>query len=61
MLVSYVSTENSLHIDAIMLSAAYYEDVKAGKHPGLEALDAPAPLAFDAQDNVVTPVRIERL
>ena len=59
--VRMVRIENSLHIDAIMLSAAYYEDVKAGKYPGLEALDAPAPLAFDAQDNVVTPVRIERL
>ena len=56
--VRMVRIENSLHIDAIMLSAAYYEDVKVGKYPGLEALDAPAPLEFDSQGDVVTPVRI---
>ena len=49
---------NSLHIDTIMLSKAYYDDVKAGKYPGVEALDEPAPLEFDEEDNVVTPVRI---
>lgn len=39
---------NSLHIDRIMLSEAYYDDVVAGRWPGLTALDALAPLAFDA-------------
>ena len=53
-----VRIANSLHIGQIMLSEAYYEDVCAGKYPGVEALDAPAPLAFDAGDNVVTPVAL---
>ena len=55
--VRMVYIANSLHIDQIMLSEAYYDDVKAGKYAGVEALDEPAPLAFDADDNVVTPVR----
>lgn len=55
--VRMVYIANSLHIDQIMLSEAYYADVKAGKYAGVEALDEPAPLAFDADDNVVTPVR----
>ena len=38
---------NSLHVGQIMLSAAYYEDVLSGRYPGVTALDAPAPLAFD--------------
>lgn len=56
--VRMVRIANSLHIGQIMLSEAYYEDVCAGKYPGVEALDAPAPLAFDAGDNVVTPVAL---
>ena len=56
--VRMVRIANSLHIGQIMLSAAYYEDVKAGKYPGVEALDEPAPLEFDERDNVVTPVTI---
>ncbi len=56
--VRMVRIANSLHIGQIMLSEAYYEDVCAGKYPGVEALDAPAPLAFDADDNVVTPVAL---
>ena len=56
--VRMVRIANSLHIGQIMLSAAYYEDVKAGKYPGIEALDEPAPLEFDADDNVVTPVAL---
>lgn len=55
--VRVVRIANSLHIDQIMLSEAYYEDVKAGKYPGVEALDEPKPLVFDQEDNVVTPVR----
>ena len=55
--VRMVYIANSLHIDQIMLSEAYYDDVKAGKYAGVEALDEPAPLEFDADDNVVTPVR----
>ena len=56
--VRMVRIANSLHIGQIMLSEAYYEDRVRGKYPGVEALDAPAPLAFDADDNVVTPVAL---
>ena len=45
--VRMVRIPNSLHIGSIMLSEAYYEDVKAGKYPGLEAVDEPAELEFD--------------
>ncbi len=39
-----------------MLSAAYYDDVAAGKYEGLEVLSEPQPLAFDADDNLVMPL-----
>ena len=54
--VRMVRIPNSLHIGSIMLSEAYYEDVKAGKYPGLEAVDEPAELEFDGDGNVVTPI-----
>ena len=47
---------NSLHIGSIMLSAAYYEDVKAGRWPGLEAVSAPEELEFDGQGALLTPI-----
>ena len=47
-----VRIPNSLHIGQIMLSKSYYEDVKAGKYPGLEALDEPSELEFDEDGNV---------
>lgn len=56
--VRMVYIANSLHIDTIMLSETYYEDVKAGKYAGLTALDAPQELLFDEEDNVVTAIRI---
>ena len=46
---------NSLHVGQIMLSAAYYQDVQAGKYAGLTALDAPQALAFDGEGALVTP------
>lgn len=46
---------NSLHVGQIMLSAAYYQDVQAGKYPGLAALDAPEELTFDGKGALVTP------
>ncbi len=46
---------NSLHIGQIMLSEAYYEDVLSGRYPGVTAMDAPQPLAFDAEDALATP------
>lgn len=49
-----IRIQNSLHVGQIMLSQAYYEDVVAGRYPGLSALDAPRPLQFDPQDDLVT-------
>ena len=39
-----------------MLSEAYYEDVKAGKYPGVEALDEPEGLEFDESGNLITKI-----
>ncbi len=52
--VRVIRIPNSLHIGEIMLSEAYYESVKAGKYPGLEVIDEPAPLIFDESDNLIT-------
>ena len=54
--VRVVRIPNSLHVGKIMLSAAYYDDVAAGKYEGLEALSEPQPLAFDADGNLVMPL-----
>lgn len=51
--VRMVRIPNSLHIHRIMLSESYYQDVKAGKYPGVEALDEPAPLKFDQDGNLL--------
>ena len=48
-----VRIQNTLHVGRIMLSEVYYEDVRAGKYPGLTALDEPAPLVFDEDENLV--------
>lgn len=53
-----VRIANSLHVDEIMLSESYYEDVKNGKYPGIEALDEPGELEFDKDGNVMTSVRM---
>ena len=50
--VEMVRIPNSLHVGEIMLSEAYYERVRAGEYEGLEALGAPEPLVFDAEDNL---------
>lgn len=47
---------NSLHIGSIMLSEAYYEDVKAGRWSGLEAVSEPEELEFDGQGALLTPI-----
>lgn len=49
---------NSLHIGTIMLSEAYYEDVKAGKYPGVQALDEPEFMEFDGEGNLKNPVSV---
>ena len=51
-----VYIKNSLHIGEIMLSESYYEDVKAGKYPGVRALSAPAPLEFDPEGELLTKI-----
>ena len=48
-----VRIKNTLHVGRIMLSEVYYEDVVAGKYPGLTALDEPAPLVFDEDENLL--------
>lgn len=55
--VRMVRIPNSLHIDTVMMSEAYYDEVKAGKYPGVTAVDEPAELEFDGSGNVVTPIR----
>ena len=50
-----IRIQNSLHVGQIMLSAAYYQQVLDGAYPGVAALDAPAPLSFDARDALQTP------
>lgn len=53
--VRIIRIPNSLHIGEIMLSEAYYADVRAGKYPGLEALGQPEPLEFDGEGALLTP------
>lgn len=48
-----VRIANSLHVDRIALSQAYYNDVRAGRYPNLCALDAPGDMQFDAQDALI--------
>ena len=51
-----VRISNSLHIGHIMLSEAYYQDVLAGKWPGLIARSAPEELSFDPSGALTTPI-----
>ena len=51
-----VRIANTLHLGRIMLSESYYEDVLAGKYPGLTAVDAPAELEFDEDGALLTPM-----
>lgn len=55
--VRIIRIPNSLHIGRIMLSEAYYDDVKAGKWEGLSALSEPEDLAFNESGELVTPLR----
>lgn len=54
--VRIIRIPNSLHIGNIMLSEAYYNDVVAGKYPGLEAISQPEDLIFDAEGTLLTPI-----
>ena len=53
--VRMIRIPNSLHIGNIMLSEAYYEDVKSGKWPGLSVLSEPEELMFNADGEINSP------
>lgn len=54
--VRVVRIPNTSHVGTVMLSESYYEAVRAGKYPHLEALDEPAPLAFDDNGTLLTKI-----
>ena len=54
--VRVVRIPNTSHIGTVMLSESYYEAVRAGKYPHLEALDEPAPLVFDDNGTLLTKI-----
>lgn len=56
--IRIVRIANSLHIDRIMLSESYYEEVISGKYLGIEAIDVPQELKFDKEGNIITKTRI---
>jgi hypothetical protein len=55
-----IRISNSLHIDRIMLSEAYYEDVVQGNYDGLDAEDEPQYMQFDLEGTLVTPICARR-
>lgn len=55
--VRMVRIPNSLHIGDIMLSEAYYEAVKNGEYPGVEAMGVPEELVFDENGNLMTKIK----
>lgn len=57
--VRVIRIPNSLHIEHIMLSEAYYEDVLQGKYSGLYAEGEPDYLEFDSEGSLVTAVKNE--
>ena len=52
--VRVIRIPNSLHIGRIMLSEAYYDDVKAGKWAGVSVEGEPEELEFDEGGNLLT-------
>ena len=52
--IRLIRIKNSLHIGQIMLSEAYYEDVLAGRYPGLTALDTPSNMIFNQEGTLTT-------
>ena len=52
--VKVIRIPNSLHIEHIMLSEAYYGDVVRGAYAGLTAAGRPEHLAFDSDGNLTT-------
>lgn len=56
--VKIIRIPNSLHIEYIMLSEAYYNDVVMGRYAGVEALDEPRVLKFGEEDTLTTKTTI---
>ena len=54
--VRIIRIPNSLHIGHIMLYEAYYLDVMEGRWPGLTAASVPAPLEFNVDGELSTPI-----
>ncbi|MBQ3402232.1 MAG: DUF2088 domain-containing protein [Synergistaceae bacterium] len=54
--VRVIRIPNSLHIGRVMLSEAYYDDVMAGKWPGVSALSEPEEMEFDDMGSLITPI-----
>lgn len=54
--VRVIRIPNSLHIGHIMMSEAYYDDVKSGKWSGLSAECEPEELAFDGEGTLITKI-----
>ena len=54
--IKVVRISNSLNIEYIMLSEAYYEDVIRGKYVGLEAIDAPKEIEFNDYGDIITKI-----
>ncbi len=57
--VRVVRIANTLHIEHIMLSEAYYEDVQRGAYPGLSASGEPRELEFDENGDLSVPTVAE--
>lgn len=53
-----IRIQNSLHIGQVMLSEAYYDEVRAGKYPGLTALSAPEDMSFDEYGTLMSTWRL---
>ncbi len=52
-----IRIRNSLDIGQVMLSEAYFDEVKAGGYPGLTALDAPEAMRFDEEGTLAAAWR----
>lgn len=55
-----IRISNSLHIEHVMLSEAYYGDVVQGKYEGLAAEDEPQYMKFDHEGNLLTSIITEQ-
>ncbi|HWR44551.1 lactate racemase domain-containing protein [Sporomusa sp.] len=54
--VRIIRIPNSLHIEHIMLSEAYYGDVIQGKYEGLHAEGVPEYMEFDSEGSLITAI-----